>query len=112
MENSKAIKLTNDELFIIMGMVALNCKDDSKFRNAFSTYNREKYTIEITISEPLIDELLRICNLHKNQNGTVIKVIAKIMMTKELVTVDSEYNKKILMIEDKYKNQIINLASE
>jgi hypothetical protein len=112
MENSKAIKLTHDELFIIMGMIALNSNDDSKFRNALSAYNREKNTIEVTISEPLIDELLRICQLHKNQNGTVLKVIAKITMTKELVVIDAEYYKKISMVEDKYKNQIIKLASE
>ena len=109
-EIAKKMKLTNDELLIIMGLVAINSKISEKFLSVFSSYDKTKYTLDITISETLVNELVRICNLHKNQKGTVEKVINKIMMTKELISADSEYDKKLNSINEKYKSKIISLS--
>lgn len=105
-DSSRKIILTNDEFFIIMGLVVLNIKNFNKIIEPFKEYNREKYNHKITFSEEVIDDILHVCNIHKNQKDMTFKTFNKIKMTKDLMIADNEYEKKIEKINETYKNLI------
>jgi hypothetical protein len=99
--------LSNDEFFIIMGIVVLNMKNYSNVVTPFKEYNRVVHIHKITLSEEIIDEILEICNKHTyNKNGITFKVINKLRKTKELIEADKEHEKKISKINDKWSDLI------
>lgn len=94
--------LTNDELFIIMGMATFNMKDFAVFANKFKGYDRSKYTHKISLTKEHLDKLTTVCNAHKNQKGQTLIVMNKIKMECELLNAHSEYENKISAIKKKY----------
>ncbi len=120
MENLKSkFKLNNDELFIIHGIASLNM-DDSKLKEYFKNYKKDKYIHELTLSGDVINNLVIVCKLHSNQDGNVQKVFNKLyMIQEELINEDkknkviekavSQYEQDMALTSEKYKSKIINI---
>ena len=98
----KKIVLTNDEFFILMGLMVLNSNDISNFIKPFQDYNKKNNKYGITFTERAVDEILSVSANHEEQVGNTYKVIQKIKMLRELIDEDIQHDNNIDKIKKKY----------
>lgn len=104
----KNIEMSTDELFILHGVIALNCDTTklSEYITKYSTYDKAKntHTVELTMDQ--LSDIKNLFDQHTELKGSVYRFSARCNMIRDCLSADYEWEQKTEQIKNSYTNAV------